>query len=129
MLSDSQGQYADMSRCLNQLGILFVYRSLGLQVLLHTAAWTNHPRCFSVNGHFVLPVCFLFRMDAPAGGLVITLQQPACCNNCFQKVFWISDTLSQGYTKMQSSVKCLDHRCCIRYSMQSSKVVLGCAMH
>ena len=31
---------------------------------------------------------------------------------------WISDTLSQGYTVLQSLVKCLDHR----YSMQSSKV-------
>ena len=40
-------------------------------------------------------------------------------------IYWISDALSQGYTILQSLVKCLDHR----YSMQSSKVVLGCAMH
>ena len=33
---------------------------------------------------------------------------------------WISDTLSKGYTDLQSLVKCLDR-------MQSSKVVLGCA--
>ena len=37
---------------------------------------------------------------------------------------WISHTLSQGYTNLQSLVKCLDHRDI--YSMQSSK---GCAMH
>jgi hypothetical protein len=36
---------------------------------------------------------------------------------------WISDTLSQGYTNLQSLVKCLDHRYCFGYSMQSSKVV------
>ena len=35
---------------------------------------------------------------------------------------WISDTRSQGYTDLQSLVKCLDHRDVV-YSMQSSK---GC---
>ena len=34
---------------------------------------------------------------------------------------WISDTLFQGYTNLQSLVKCLDHR--NFYNMQSSK---GC---
>lgn len=83
-----------MSRCLSQLNILFVYRSLGLQVLLYKASQTNHPRCFSVNCHFVLPLCTLFRMDAPAGGTVITLQQPACSYNCFQKVFVVQEQAS-----------------------------------
>jgi len=36
---------------------------------------------------------------------------------------WILDTRSQGYTDLQSLVKCLDHR-----DIQA-KVVLGCAMH
>ena len=36
-------------------------------------------------------------------------------------VDWISDTRSQGYTGLQSLVKCLDHS--VRYSVQSSK---GC---
>jgi hypothetical protein len=51
---------------------------------------------------------------------------------------WTSDSRSQGYTNLQRLAKCLDHRkihiClyfynCSRYSMQSSKVVLGCVMH
>ena len=42
---------------------------------------------------------------------------------------WISDTRPQGYTDLQSLVKCLDHRCCGRDNMQSCKAVLGCAMH
>ncbi len=39
---------------------------------------------------------------------------------------WISDTRPQGCTDLQSPVKCLDHRYCGRYSMQSCKAVLGC---
>ena len=33
-------------------------------------------------------------MDAPAGGTVITLQQPACSYNCFQKVFVVQEQAS-----------------------------------
>ncbi len=29
---------------------------------------------------------------------------------CVSLIDWISDTLSQGYTNLQSLVKCLDHR-------------------
>ena len=29
---------------------------------------------------------------------------------CLPLIDWISDTLSQGYTNLQSLVKCLDHR-------------------
>ena len=42
---------------------------------------------------------------------------------------WISDTRPQGCTDLQSPVKCLDHKYCDGYSMQSCKAVLGCAMH
>ena len=43
---------------------------------------------------------------------------------------WISDTLSQGYTSLQSLVKCLDHRNIVSDTVCSqAKVVLGCAMH
>ena len=28
----------------------------------------------------------------------------------YSLIYWISDTLSQGYTNLQSLVKCLDHR-------------------
>ena len=44
-------------------------------------------------------------------------------------VDWISNTHPRGYTDLQSLVKCLDHRCYDRASMQSCKAVLGCAMH
>jgi len=43
---------------------------------------------------------------------------------------WISDTLSQGYTNLQSLVKCLDHRNIVSDTVCSqAKAVLGCAMH
>jgi hypothetical protein len=43
---------------------------------------------------------------------------------------WISDTRSQGYTDLQSLVKCLDHRDIVSDTACSqAKVVLGCAMH
>jgi len=44
-------------------------------------------------------------------------------------VDWISDTCSWGYTDLQNLVKCLDHKCCGKDSMQSCKAVAGCAMH
>ena len=45
-------------------------------------------------------------------------------------VDWISDTRSQGYTGLQSLVKCLDHRALMSDTVCSqAKVVLGCAMH
>ncbi len=41
---------------------------------------------------------------------------------------WISDTLSQGYTDLQSLVKCLDHRDIVSDTgCSQAKVVLGCA--
>ncbi len=45
---------------------------------------------------------------------------------------WISDTRSQGYTDLQSLVKCLDHRGIVLVLdtvCSQAKVVLGCAMH
>ena len=43
---------------------------------------------------------------------------------------WISDTLSQGYTSLQSLVKCLGHRNIVSDTVCSQvQVVLGCAMH
>jgi len=43
---------------------------------------------------------------------------------------WISDILSQGYTNLQSLVKCLDHRNIVSDTVCSqAKAVLGCAMH
>ena len=43
---------------------------------------------------------------------------------------WISGTLSQGYTNLQSLVKCLGHRHIVSDPVCSqAKVVLGCAMH
>ncbi len=36
---------------------------------------------------------------------------------------WISDTCPQGCIDLHSPVKCLDHRCCGRYSMQSCKAI------
>ena len=43
---------------------------------------------------------------------------------------WISDALSQGYTNLQSLVKCLDHRNIVSDTVCiQAKVVLGCAMH
>ena len=46
---------------------------------------------------------------------------------------WIqiySDTLSQGYTNLQSLVKCLDHRNIVSDTVcNQAKAVLGCAMH
>ena len=42
---------------------------------------------------------------------------------------WISDTLSQGYTDLQSLVKCLDHRDIVSDTgCSQAKVVIGCAM-
>ena len=46
---------------------------------------------------------------------------------------WISGTYSQGCTNLQMLVRCLDHRGTASdytvHSMQSSKLVLGCAIH
>ena len=43
---------------------------------------------------------------------------------------WISDTLSQEYTNLQSLLKCLDHTNIVSDTVCSqAKVVLGCAMH
>ena len=43
---------------------------------------------------------------------------------------WISDTLSQEYTNLQSLLKCLDHTNIVSDTACSqAKVVLGCAMH
>ena len=47
---------------------------------------------------------------------------------------WISDTRPQGYTDLQSLVKCLDHRDIVLvldtvYACSQAKVVLGCMMH
>ncbi len=45
---------------------------------------------------------------------------------------WISDTRSQGYTDLQSSVKCLDHRGIVLVLDEvcsQAKVVRGCVMH
>ena len=40
---------------------------------------------------------------------------------------WMSDTRSQGYTDLQSLVKCLDHRFIVSDTACSqAKVVLGC---
>jgi len=40
---------------------------------------------------------------------------------------WMSDTRSQGYTDLQSLVKCLDHRVIVSDTACSqAKVVLGC---
>ena len=40
---------------------------------------------------------------------------------------WMSDTRSQGYTDLQSRVKCLDHRVIVSDTACSqAKVVLGC---
>ena len=48
----------------------------------------------------------------------------------FSLIDWISDTRSQGYTDLQSLVKCLDHRDFVSDTACSqAKVVLGCAMH
>ncbi len=48
-------------------------------------------------------------------------------------VLWIdkiSDTCSQGYTDLQTLVKCLDHRdVVLDMACSQKKVVLGCAMH
>ena len=40
----------------------------------------------------------------------------------------ISDTRPQGRTVLHSPVKCLEHKYCEGYIMQSYKAVLGCAM-
>jgi len=49
---------------------------------------------------------------------------------CISLIDWISDTQSQGYTDLQSLVKCLDHRDIVSDTACSqAKVVLGCAMH
>jgi len=49
---------------------------------------------------------------------------------CVPLIDWISDTLSQGYTNLQSLVKCLDHRNIVSDTVCSqAKAVLGCAMH
>ena len=52
----------------------------------------------------------------------------------FSLIGWISDTCSQGYTDLQSLVKCLDHRGAVLvldtvYVCSQARVVLGCAMH
>ena len=42
---------------------------------------------------------------------------------------WISNTLSQGYTYLQSLVKCLDHKNIVSDTVcNQAKVVLGCAI-
>ncbi len=59
--------------------------------------------------------------------LLVVMKPEAACDSLID---WISDALSQGYTNLQSLVTCLGLLgYCIRYSMQSSKVVLGCAAH
>ncbi len=51
-------------------------------------------------------------------------------NTCVSLVDWISDTLSQGYTNLQSLVNCLDHRNIVSDTVCSqAKVVLGCVIH
>ena len=48
----------------------------------------------------------------------------------FALIDWISDALSQGYTNLQSLVKCLDHKNIVSDTVCSqAKIVLGCAMH
>ena len=45
---------------------------------------------------------------------------------------WISDTLSQGYTDLQSLVKCLDDRGIVLVLdtiCSQARALLGCAMH
>ena len=53
-------------------------------------------------------------------------------SHAFSLIDWISDTRSQGYTDLQSLVKCLDHRGIVLVLdtvCSQAKVVLGCAMH
>jgi len=42
---------------------------------------------------------------------------------------WISDTLSQGYTNLQSLVKCLDHRLNLVIFISSSGISAACVRH
>ena len=46
-------------------------------------------------------------------------------------ICWISDTLSQGYTDLQSLLKCLDHRGIVLVldtRCSQARAVLGCAI-
>ncbi len=53
-----------------------------------------------------------------------------CVKSLVPLIDWISNTRSQGYTDLQSLVKCLDHRDIVSDTACSqAKVVLGCAMH
>ena len=57
--------------------------------------------------------CFKFVDDCLSGLLGLFVR--FVCLDCFSILFvylivWISDTHCQGYTELQSLIKCLDHR-------------------
>ena len=60
------------------------------------------------------------------GQICIGQTAEVACLKQVSLVDWISDTCPQGYTDVQSLVKCLDHRYCGR---DSSEGMQGCAMH
>ena len=75
--------------------------------------------------------CCILVVSPDAGTLVQHINSCSCAWVCCDSLIdWILDTLSQGYTNLQSLVKCLDHRDIVSDTVCSqAKVMLGCAMY
>ena len=91
-----------------------------LQVLLHLAGQCSHVLLFQQMATDLLLQQHIQYDWAP------------CMKPAVPLIGWISDTLSQGYTDLQSLVKCLDHRGIVLVLdtvCSQARAVLGCAMH